>query len=344
MIFYYDDFKNIYKNRYEAIISPNPCWFYWYDKELKQLDWQTEPSESLQQLYKERAQWIRDNYEYVIVAYSGGIDSTNVLESFYYNNIHIDEILSIGALSQEYFEGTDENLCADLKYNVFSTLNKLNLPKTKITIEDYTKYLNSIDNFEILKICGTEWYKNIGSYYSIHNFFWNNLKNKYKDKKVGIVFGTDKPFVFEFNNKLYTQFNDRQIFDYGNIPYNGNFQRVNFYTSLQSTKLIKKQLYSIINFQKEYNKKNKINNKQLLTDEKIIKKIIYNNLKNPLIYQSKKSLSGLLSMRDMFILNKKNSDIYKIYNAGLKLFQKDVKININDLGFFRTKDYFLCDL
>ena len=93
MIFYYDHYGNIFHNRYDAIIAPNPCYLYYYDKEFSQANWNVEPSKSLQELYRERAEWIRNNYEYVILAYSGGADSTNVLESFYYNNIHIDEIL-----------------------------------------------------------------------------------------------------------------------------------------------------------------------------------------------------------------------------------------------------------
>jgi len=344
MFFYYDDFKNIYKTRYEAILSKNHCWFYWHDNELDKVNWGLEPKQPLSELYRERAEWIRSNYEYIILAYSGGIDSLNVLETFYYNNIHIDEILCVGALSQPYYEGTDKNTCEDLYLNAFPTLNKFSLPNTKITVDDYTDYFNNINNFEILKKYGNEWYKDIGSYYSITHYYWNNLKNKYRDKQVGIIFGTDKPYVFTINNKLYTQFNDRQMFDYGNISYTGNFQRVNFYTSPNSFELIKKQLHTIINFQKQYNKKNNIIDIKYLNDDRVVKKLIYGNLKNFLSYQVQKSKSNILSVRDMFILMKTNSDIYKIYRDGLKHFQNSVKVDIKNTGFFKTKSYYICDL
>ena len=62
----------------------------YHDALYSSLDWKTEPTESLEQLYKEQAQRIRDTYDKVILCYSGGYDSTNILETFYYNNIGID--------------------------------------------------------------------------------------------------------------------------------------------------------------------------------------------------------------------------------------------------------------
>lgn len=346
MIFYYDDSKNTYRTRYEATISPNPCWFYCYDKDLSQVPWTIEPQQSLSQLYRERAEWIRANYDYVVLAYSGGIDSTNVLESFYYNNIHIDEILCVGALSQEYFEGTDKNLCEDLYQNVFPTLSKLNLQNTKITIEDYTKYFNDVNNFDIIKKCGIEWYKEVGSYYSMTNWFWYELRKIYlSNKKTAIIFGTDKPYLFEFGSRLYTNFNDRQFFEYGNLPYTGPVQRVNFYTSPQSTGIIRKQLHMLMNIQKSHNQRTNTISTKLIYDSNVIKKLVYSGIKNPLMYQSGKSVSNLFSIRDMFMLNKKNSDIYKIYTDGLLDYQKNAKnININSVGFFKTKNYYIGDL
>lgn len=47
---------------------------------------------SLQQLYKERAQQIRDSYDELILYYSGGADSHNVLQTFLKNNIKLDYV------------------------------------------------------------------------------------------------------------------------------------------------------------------------------------------------------------------------------------------------------------
>ena len=58
------------------------------------LDWTQEPLESLDDLYRQRAQQLRDRYDYIVLAYSGGADSHNVLQSFLKNDIKLDEVVS----------------------------------------------------------------------------------------------------------------------------------------------------------------------------------------------------------------------------------------------------------
>ena len=45
---------------------------------------------SLGELYRQRAQQIRDTYDYVILSYSGGSDSDTILKAFVDNNILLD--------------------------------------------------------------------------------------------------------------------------------------------------------------------------------------------------------------------------------------------------------------
>jgi hypothetical protein len=40
-------------------------------------------------LYKERAEQLRDNYDYLVLHYSGGSDSHNILHTFLSNNIKL---------------------------------------------------------------------------------------------------------------------------------------------------------------------------------------------------------------------------------------------------------------
>lgn len=46
----------------------------------------------LGELYRQRALQLRDKYDYLILAYSGGADSDNVLKTFTKNNIKLDEV------------------------------------------------------------------------------------------------------------------------------------------------------------------------------------------------------------------------------------------------------------
>ena len=46
----------------------------------------------LMELYKQRALQLRDRYDYLILGYSGGADSDNILKVFQQNKIHLDEV------------------------------------------------------------------------------------------------------------------------------------------------------------------------------------------------------------------------------------------------------------
>jgi hypothetical protein len=56
-------------------------------------DWTVPVPESIDELYKRRAQQLRDKYDYVSLFFSGGLDSTNVLHAFIDNDIKLDEVV-----------------------------------------------------------------------------------------------------------------------------------------------------------------------------------------------------------------------------------------------------------
>ena len=49
----------------------------------------------IDELYRQRAHQLRDKYDYVVLWFSGGADSNNVLNSFIDNDIKIDEVVSM---------------------------------------------------------------------------------------------------------------------------------------------------------------------------------------------------------------------------------------------------------
>ena len=64
------------------------------DEIYSRFDWTQEPVESLGELYRQRAQQLRDKYDYLVLWFSGGADSTNILNSFIENDIKLDEVAS----------------------------------------------------------------------------------------------------------------------------------------------------------------------------------------------------------------------------------------------------------
>jgi hypothetical protein len=320
-IFYYDSNSKVYHNQLDAIASKKPCWLYYHDKEMALVDWKTEPSQTLDQLYKARAEYIRDNNKYVILCYSGGHDSANILETFYYNNIHIDEILVVGALSQDSFEGSDENHNGELYYNAFPTLNRFNLPNTKITVVDYTKWFDKPNNFTLISKYGNEWTKYIGGYRSVHNLFWSDLKKfigHENSKQTAYIMGTDKVYLtYEPNELSYVRFNDLSFFDYGTNYEDENFKRINFYTDVHptATDITRKQAHLVNRFRK-------LNIEHIgYTKTNILNRILY-KLRHPLVYMSPKSVYTSISARDMFMLKSQNSEMYNMFADGMNTISK----------------------
>lgn len=341
-IFYYDK-SNVYLNRLDAVRSNNPCSFYYHDDVFASLDWSKEPTESLSEVYRQRAQQIRDDYDHVVICYSGGIDSTNILETFYYNNIHIDEILVVGAISQDSVSGSDENHNGDLYHNVFPTLNSMDLSRTKISIVDYTTYFRDVNNFSLVKQYGHEFVEHIGIRTSVHNLFWYDMdKFLSHSRKTAYVMGKEKP-ILKYNGlvgKYYAAFHDISYTDYGNRYEYGDGRRINFYSEPGAFKVMLKQYYMIKErHQYMLSKPDKEGVDIFGSYIENIKGIIY-NLRNPLVHRSLKSKSTYLSARDMFMVNSTGSEIYNLYAAGIRKIN-DSNVDVAKKVVFESRAYYL---
>jgi len=61
-----------------------------YNNVFDKFDWTVEPSETLDELYDLRARELREKYDYIVISYSAGADSHNVLTSFLRQNLRVD--------------------------------------------------------------------------------------------------------------------------------------------------------------------------------------------------------------------------------------------------------------
>ena len=309
MIYYYDDVAT-YPTKFEALHkcpSPEKLKFYYFDHVFDTVDWNKEPTESLPTLYKRRAEFLRNTYDYLVLCYSGGIDSTTMLETFYYNNIHIDEIILVGAFSQDDSTESDENHNLEIYKNCFPLLNKLVLKNTTVNILDYTKYFDTEENFTISQY-GNMWPIATGAYFSAHNFFWQDIHKYINNKNLnnaGIIFGVGKPSI-NFN-PFSIQFSDKELLGYGVLNIIQGLTKINFYTDPTTIDLQVKQFNVVRN--KFYSNPNIKNSVQLIQD------CIY-NLKNPLIYTSPKSQDSFLSLRDTYLIKHRNSRIFEFFKSG----------------------------
>jgi hypothetical protein len=312
--FYYSK-DRIFKNKIEALLykknTNSEVYFNYYDNIYNSIDWKTEPPQSLEYYYKEQAQRIRDSYDYIILFYSGGYDSMNILETFYYNNIKIDKIVMVGAFSQDSSSGVDENHNGELYHNAFPYLKTLGLDNIT-QICDYTTMFSSVKNFNIQKF-GENWIDEIGPWYSPHNWFWYEIEehvipSDIGNKKVGMIFGRDKPSIFYENNRPGFMFRDTPILSYGGNRMTSAADRINFYWDPSYTNILLKQLHVMLS--------------SGLTNPD---KVVY-NLKNTPIFKSGKSPTNLLSLRDKYLLNNTNSEVFEFWKLGMKNIQRQVDL------------------
>lgn len=179
------------------------------------------PNLNLDQLYKQRAQQLRDQYDYLICSYSGGSDSWTIVNTFLKHNIFLDEIYirwpmkAIKGSKIIYTPNTNDRSAAnslsewDFVIEKDIEIFKEKSPKTKITIYDWTEDVNS----EILE---SEFFvtNHFLSLWNIKRFVTQgNLETKMLDsgKKVGVIFGIDKPILKYYNNGLHMNFIDHMV-------------------------------------------------------------------------------------------------------------------------------------
>lgn len=123
------------------------------DSEFKNLNWREKLDVDLKILYKARAQQLRDKYDYLVLAWSGGGDSTTVLDSFLNNNIRLDEVVIYWPYSRtrgNYTPSTDtssSNILSEWDFAIQPKLEQIKqqFPDLVVTILD----MFSDDNIKV---------------------------------------------------------------------------------------------------------------------------------------------------------------------------------------------------
>ena len=191
--------------------------YYFNDHVFKKIDTTLEPEIDIESLYIQRAKNLREQYRYLILAFSGGSDSNEILHTFVMNNIFLDEIVIVHYNTllkniKEFDNKLNKFLEYDNQAKKILELVKKNSPKTKITTIDYTdKLLNLTKNTDSLYT--------IDRHVHITNTLNPNISEiRYyassvaeKENNVGVIYGFDKPILKLENNILYFHFNDVSV-------------------------------------------------------------------------------------------------------------------------------------
>jgi hypothetical protein len=219
------------------------------------VNWQSEPSQSLSWLYRQRAQQIREKYDYVILSYSGGSDSWNILNVFLQNNIKLDEIVvsvPITATQNAKHDAEDYsylNYWMEYYTVVLDDLKTLAVshPNIKITVNDWSA---NADKFQL----DPEWItrrSNFCGLYVNNRLSLERITNSsHKFRNIGYVFGIDKPRVCYKDSKFYLYFLDfymNTVFMWDH-SINESWDVELFYWAPESAALLRKQAHIVKRF------------------------------------------------------------------------------------------------
>lgn len=197
-----------------------PLKWHFNNTEFNSYNWQHEPELTLDQLYNQRARQIRETYDYVIISFSGGADSNNILESFLRQGLFVDEILVNTMEGRDRLTVVDPNIKSAWNAGAehrLQTVPRLQYikdksPNTKINVLDMSAHV-----FESLeKADDSSWILhkremlNVGAVTRYNYAHFKEIKNQFdKDKKIALVVGVDKPRGLIFDNEFSIAFDDR---------------------------------------------------------------------------------------------------------------------------------------
>ena len=225
---YYKVGEKIHFSKMLAFIDASerklPVTWSFYDSIFSSVDASTLGRTPLNELYRQRALQLRDEYDYLILNYSGGSDSGYILKTFIENGIKLDQgrvkhpfsLIDKGLHNPTAWSTRPENKLSEWDYTVKPDLEWLskNQPEIKIQLIDWLaegmdqSYFND-DLFEGLY-----------AQYFMSNILRQN--NKVIDpieekllsqgKKVASISGVDKPRLdASSDNKVYLEFVDGPI-------------------------------------------------------------------------------------------------------------------------------------
>ena len=244
------------------------------------VDWSIEPKENLKELLKQNAQNIRDNYDYLILYFSGGSDSTTMVNAFLDNNIWVDEIVTIvyDGLDFPCFDGKAASHYLKTKeyrgfYNTarLKVDNILNFIRSDNFLNDWTQnFSGAIHQLSRSSIDGLEKY--------------GFVPTIFREGNIAHVFGVEAPKINKINDNYYIVHSLLPEMFFTGIMY--QHYNVRFFSNREFPKLYVKQAHMLAKHMKKTGLK-------IISNAESAK--VIRDTFNPLISPEKSSILTLLN-------------------------------------------------
>jgi hypothetical protein len=348
---YYTVGDTVHYSKPEALISATktntfPVWNF-NQATFDQLNWLEEPETDIRELYRLRAQQLRDQYDYIRLEFSGGADSNTILFSFLLNNIYLDEVVfrypTQGSKNATYdhYNTKSENFLSEYEFATKPVLKWIatHSPKTKITVHDFT------DDMISASLNDTWVFRAKDFLQPSHAFKHDNLSHiDHKHladtgKSICILYGIDKPKLCIKDKKWYTYFIDFQANHANSVMYGyTNLTNEYFFWTPDFTEILRKQVHLVKNWftiNKQLQHLVRWPNhsvSQRTTFEHLIKPLIYPDWDQQTFQVAKPSNNFYPEMDHWFYTNFKDTTAHMNWQAGL-----DLLVNAIDIKYFNTE-------
>ena len=279
----------IYYNKLQAVAdaAPRGWWphFYFHEDQFGRVDWQKQPTESLEQLYNARAQQLRKKYDHITVEFSGGADSWYAMHSFMRQGLHVDAVYHkyVDASSGDVTDLNPDNQHAEAKFQAFPWFKKWQELDPNITWE--VEYVTDtvIKGWSNVPVDPLEYNGvNVGLMFKLPGISGDLPKFMPIEKNCAVVYGTDKPNLFFENGTFYLYFPENPV------VYRAYIERkrmgipvtdVMFYWDPDCCALLAKQAHIVMNWFKKNPKM-----LPLISNRKYRDTNLYYSIVNALIY------------------------------------------------------------
>lgn len=226
-------------------------------------NWAQEPATPILELYRQRAQQLRDQYDYIVLIYSGGADSHTVLEAFVDNDIKLDEVASY--VNYDATGDRDNFFNAEIFHVAMPQIDRVRerYPDFQHRIIDFSQL--TLDFFEE-NTNAVDWIYRAGFALSPNGIVKESLGLKVPEwrkiidqgKRLCLIWGLDKPRMAHINGQFVLRFID--IVDgcpsvksvAGQQPYSDEL----FYWTPDLPEMIIKQAHLVKNYLNSHNMQN----------------------------------------------------------------------------------------
>ena len=209
-----ESFLNKIEAVYHATKTNQNVEWHFYDSVFQSIDWSKRPPGTLAEMYRNRAQQLRDEYDYIVVHFSGGIDSWTVLHSFLANGIHVDEVYTRWPKAERKYKtanlhNLDEaNVSSEFEYAVLPVLEQLqkDYPNINIVIDDYSECFNQeLHEGALLESAVNQ---SMGTFFRFNRKSEQQLTTERAGKRIASVYGYERIRYRVTGQQFYAHFTD----------------------------------------------------------------------------------------------------------------------------------------